>query len=80
MYVTYVGNPNETTVEEDNSLYSVEIAQFKRVIDHKVFRVILQVLETLSVIGEAVMGGDNQLRLLFPDESTWPLGDSITST
>jgi len=59
-----VGNPNETAENEDDSLASVEIAQFKREVYHKIFRVILRPLERPSHIGEAVICSDQLIRIL----------------
>lgn len=61
-----VGNPDESVDAEDDSFDSVEFAQFKREIYHKVFDVIFGTLKVSSFIGEAVVCGDLLTRILHP--------------
>ncbi|KIJ44791.1 hypothetical protein M422DRAFT_251780 [Sphaerobolus stellatus SS14] len=62
----YVGDPNESAENEDDSAASVEIAKFKREVYHKVLNVIFGSLKNPSHFGDTVKCGDRILRVLFP--------------
>ncbi|KIJ49009.1 hypothetical protein M422DRAFT_246785 [Sphaerobolus stellatus SS14] len=61
-----VGDPNNNTESEDDSLDSVEYAQFKREIYHKVSKRIFCTLRKKSHNGEAVTCGDKITRVVYP--------------
>ncbi|KIJ52075.1 hypothetical protein M422DRAFT_157094, partial [Sphaerobolus stellatus SS14] len=66
-YMTIVGDPNENADNEDDSAASVEVAQFKQEVYHKVLDMIFKCLKSPSRFGEAVRCGDKIIRVLFPD-------------
>ncbi|KIJ28811.1 hypothetical protein M422DRAFT_269862 [Sphaerobolus stellatus SS14] len=65
-YMVIVGDPNNNTESEDDSLDSVEYAQFKREIYHKVSKRIFRTLRKKSHNGEAVTCGDKITRVVYP--------------
>ncbi|KIJ54948.1 hypothetical protein M422DRAFT_153273 [Sphaerobolus stellatus SS14] len=67
-YMVIVGDTNNNTESEteDDSLNSVEYAQFKREIYHKVCERILRTLRQKSHNGEAVTCGDKITRVVYP--------------
>ncbi|KIJ35457.1 hypothetical protein M422DRAFT_180706 [Sphaerobolus stellatus SS14] len=65
-YMSIVGDPNETTETEDDSASSVELAEFKREIYHKIHNVIFRSIRRRSRSGEAVRCGDKITRILHP--------------
>lgn len=65
-YLYQVGNLNENSELEDDSVASVEVAQFKQDIYYKVLDIIFASLKKPSHFSEAVKCGDSILRVLFP--------------
>ncbi|KIJ31220.1 hypothetical protein M422DRAFT_267173 [Sphaerobolus stellatus SS14] len=65
-YMAIVGDPSETADNEDDSASSVEIAQSKREVYHKIHHVIFRSIRCRSRRGEAVICGDKITRVLHP--------------
>ncbi|KIJ48583.1 hypothetical protein M422DRAFT_162395 [Sphaerobolus stellatus SS14] len=65
-YMSIVEDPNETAETEDDSASSIEIAEFKREIYHKILHIILRTIRRRSRAGEAVICGDHIMRVLHP--------------
>ncbi|KIJ32761.1 hypothetical protein M422DRAFT_265393 [Sphaerobolus stellatus SS14] len=61
-----IGNPNDTVENEDDTPSSVELAQFKREMYHKVLCVILRSLRKRSHHGDTLKCGDKIRRVLYP--------------
>ncbi|KIJ33453.1 hypothetical protein M422DRAFT_264557 [Sphaerobolus stellatus SS14] len=61
-----VGNPNNTIENEDDTPTSVELAQFKRELYHKVTHVIFRSLRKRSHHGDALSCGDKIMRVVYP--------------
>ncbi|KIJ50224.1 hypothetical protein M422DRAFT_245466 [Sphaerobolus stellatus SS14] len=64
--IGYVGAPSNNTDSEDDSLDSVEYAQFKREVYHKACKRILRTLRRKSHRGEAATCGDKITRVVYP--------------
>ncbi|KIJ30675.1 hypothetical protein M422DRAFT_267721 [Sphaerobolus stellatus SS14] len=61
-----VGNPNDSIESEDDTHTSVEIAQFKREIYHKVIHVIFRSIQKRSHHGDTLACGDKVRRVHYP--------------
>ncbi|KIJ38584.1 hypothetical protein M422DRAFT_176350 [Sphaerobolus stellatus SS14] len=61
-----VCNPNDTIESEDDTPSSVELAQFKREVYHKVLHVIFRSIRKRSHHGDTLKCGDKIRRVLYP--------------
>ncbi|KIJ48974.1 hypothetical protein M422DRAFT_161929, partial [Sphaerobolus stellatus SS14] len=61
-----VGNPNDSIEVEDDTPSSVELAQFKQEVYHKVLHVILKSIRKRSHHGDTLECGDRIRRVLSP--------------
>ncbi|KIJ46707.1 hypothetical protein M422DRAFT_249872 [Sphaerobolus stellatus SS14] len=64
--IPIVGNPNDTIENEDDTPTSVELAQFKREVYHKVTHVIFRSLRKRSHHGDTLSCGDKIMRVIYP--------------
>ncbi|KIJ45397.1 hypothetical protein M422DRAFT_251171 [Sphaerobolus stellatus SS14] len=65
-FMPIVGNPNDSIEVEDDTPSSVELAQFKQEVYHKVLHVILKSIRKRSHHGDTLECGDRIRRVLSP--------------